>query len=289
MEGTIEVEVTEEQKEENARRLLEEDVIRNRYVDTFYTEEKAEELAKELGINPLKTVDYLIGSRGNWPEIEKFLRETPADLRDKAMDLLSVISAKDLRDTPASVLTDHLLHANNTHNELFVRYILNPRIAYELLSPYRGFFQQQVDGELKQAVKQDPKALVEWTSKNIKVNDDLNPQAIPVMPAGVWKARVADAASRDIFFIALARSMDIPSRLEPVTGKVQYYTNSWVDVDFGSGAESVSKQGKVVASYTPIKTLQDPKYSAISQLPRFYRMLSCKHLTSVPERTWIWG
>ncbi|MCD8193759.1 MAG: transglutaminase domain-containing protein [Tannerellaceae bacterium] len=260
VEGTIEVEVTEEQKEENARRLLEEDVIRNKYVDTFYTEEKAEALAKELGINPLKTADYLIGSRGNWREIEKFLRETPADLRDKAMELLSVVSTKDLRDTPASVLTDHLLHANNTNNELFVRYILNPRIAYELLSPYRGFFQQQVDEALKQAAKQDPKALVEWTSKHITVNDGLNPQAIPVMPAGVWKAKVADAASRDIFFIALARSMDIAARLEPVTGKVQYYNNGWVDVDFGSGSESVSKQGKVVASYTPIKTLQDPKY-----------------------------
>ena len=50
----------------------------------------------------------MIGSRGNWREIEKFLRDAPADKRPMAMDLLNVISAKDLRDTPASVLADHL-------------------------------------------------------------------------------------------------------------------------------------------------------------------------------------
>ena len=47
VEGSIAVEVTPEQKEANAARLLEEDAIRNKYVATFYTEEKAEALAKE--------------------------------------------------------------------------------------------------------------------------------------------------------------------------------------------------------------------------------------------------
>ena len=55
--------MTDEQKEANAKRLHEEDVIRNKYVGTFYTEEKAEALAKELGIDPLKTADFMIGSR----------------------------------------------------------------------------------------------------------------------------------------------------------------------------------------------------------------------------------
>ena len=51
VEGSIPAEVTPEQKETNAARLLEEDAIRNKYVATFYTEEKAEALAKELGID----------------------------------------------------------------------------------------------------------------------------------------------------------------------------------------------------------------------------------------------
>jgi hypothetical protein len=97
--------------------------------------------------------------------------------------------------------------------------------------------------------------------KNITLNDALNPQRIPVMPMGVWNARVADTDSRNIFFVAVARSLGIPARIEPVAGKVQYFvTPGWVDVDFEASAPVVSRQGKVKASYTPVKTLDDPKY-----------------------------
>ena len=41
-------------------------------------------------------------------------------------------------------------------------------------------------------------------------------------PIGVWKARVADEKSRDIFFVAMARTLGIPARIDKVTGKVQY-------------------------------------------------------------------
>ena len=124
VDGSIPVEVTEEQKEANAKRLLEEDAIRNKYVATFYTEDKAKALAKELGTDEAKTIQYLIASRGNYAEIEKFLRETPAEKREMAMNLLGVISAKDLRDTPASVLADHLNNTPAVESDLYVEYIM---------------------------------------------------------------------------------------------------------------------------------------------------------------------
>ncbi len=261
VDGSIAAEVTDEQKEANAKRLHEEDVIRNKYVGTFYTGEKAETLAKELGIDPLKTADFMVGSRGNWREIEKFLRDTPADKRPMAMDLLNVISAKDLRDTPASVLADHLNNAQAVQSSLFTEYILNPRVANEFLTPYRQFFTANVDPDLVKKAKADPQLVVDWVKENIKINDGLNPQRIPVMPMGVWKSRVADKGSRNIFFVAVCRSIGIPARIEPVAGKVQYAKGlNWVDVDFEAAEQTVAKQGKVVASYQPIKALQDPKY-----------------------------
>ena len=162
VDGSIPAEVTQEQKDENARRMAEEDVIRNKYVATFYTPEKAQALAKELGIDPQTTERYMIASRGNWMEIEKFLRDTPADKRETAMALLGVISAKDLRDTPASVLADHLNNTPAVQSEWFNRYILNPRVANEFLTPYKGFFAANVDPELAKQAKADPKALVDW-------------------------------------------------------------------------------------------------------------------------------
>lgn len=261
VDGSIPAEVTPEQKEANAKRLLEEDAIRNKYVATFYTEEKAEALAKELGIDPMKTEDFMIGSRGNWMEIEKFLRETPAEKRAQAMALLDVVSAKDLRDTPASVFADHLNNTPAVQSEWFNEYIMNPRVANEFLTPYKSFFAANIEPSLAKHAVENPQALVDWVKNNVSINDALNAQRIPIMPMGVWKSRIADKGSRNIFFVAVARSLGIPARIEPVARKIQYFKdNAWVDVDFEAAVQTTAKQGKVIASYQPIKALQDPKY-----------------------------
>ncbi len=261
VDGSIPAEVTPEQKEANAKRLLEEDAIRNKYVATFYTEEKAEALAKELGIDPMKTEDFMIGSRGDWMEIEKFLRETPAEKRAQAMALLDVVSAKDLRDTPASVFADHLNNTPAVQSEWFNEYIMNPRVANEFLTPYKSFFAANIEPSLAKQAVENPQALVDWVKNNVSINDALNAQRIPIMPMGVWKSRIADKGSRNIFFVAVARSLGIPARIEPVARKIQYFKdNAWVDVDFEAAVQTTAKQGKVIASYQPIKALQDPKY-----------------------------
>lgn len=261
VEGSNAPEVTPEQKEANAQRMLDEDAIRNKYVATFFTAEKAEDLAKELGIDPAKTAEFMVKSRGNWMELEKFLRETPADKRNMAMALLDVVSSKDLRDTPASVLADHLNNTPVVDSDLYTEYVMNPRVRNEFLTPYKNFFTANIDKALVEKAVADPATWVEWVKKNISINNALNEQRIPIMPIGVWKARVADTGSRNIFFVASARSMGIPARIEPVAGKVQYFKdNAWVDVDFEAAEQVFARQGKVTASYQPIKALEDPKY-----------------------------
>ena len=83
----------------------------------------------------------------------------------------------------------------------------------------------------------------------------------PISPAGVWTARVADAHSRNIFFVSMARSLGIPSRIDEVTGKVQLISNDGIiDVDFEATEPVENKTGKFMATYKPIKSLADPKY-----------------------------
>jgi hypothetical protein len=99
-------------------------------------------------------------------------------------------------------------------------------------------------------------------SENIKVDVNCNLGGSPISPAGVWKARVADAHSRNIFFVSMARSLGIPSRIDEVTGKVQMISesNGIIDVDFEASAPAETKAGRLVAAYKPIKSLEDPKY-----------------------------
>lgn len=262
-ESAVTVEVTDEQRAENNRRLAEEDSIRNAYVSTFFTDETAKKYGKQA--------PYLIKSRGNYAEIEKFLNNVSDSLRTRALALLRVVSAKDLRDTPAEILNDHLYHSydnvdilpkNNKTERLIEEFVLNPRVSNEFLSSYRKFSREKTDKNMREAVRKDPQILVEWVKKNITVREELNPQRIPVMPQGVFKARIADKHSRNIFFVAAMRSMGIPARIEQVTGKVQYYHGQeWKDVDFESEKPAATTgKGFLSVSYKPTKNNANPKY-----------------------------
>lgn len=248
VEGAIKVQVTDEQKAANAKRLAQEDSIRNSYTATFYTPEKAQLLAKELEVDPDELTRFMIGSRGNWKDIETFLRNTSPQQRSQAMLLLRSVTAKDLRDTPADILSDHL-HTSYPH------------VRNELLTAYRSFFREALTEQQMDAFQKDPQQLINWVKENIQINDALNPQRIPIFPAGVWKARVADKHSRDIFFVSLAKSIDIEAQIDPVTGKVQYrQSTDWMDVDFESSIPPSGSKGKLIATYKGGKTLEDPKY-----------------------------
>ena len=77
---------------------------------------------------------------------------------------------------------------------------------------------------------------------------------------------MADAHSRDIFFVSMARSMGIPARIDEVTGKVQLMKEEGaLDVDLDCKdtvfmEELVPQKGRLVAEYSPVKSLDDPKY-----------------------------
>ena len=55
-----------------------------------------------------------------------------------------------------------------------------------------------------------------------KKDNNCNLGGAPIhLPEGYGSARTADAHSRDIFFVSMARGTGIPARIDEVTGKVQ--------------------------------------------------------------------
>ena len=262
-EGANMPEVTAEQRDENNRRMAIEDSIRNAYVGTFMSDASAREFAKKYQLDEDAVAKILVASRGNHDVITNFMARLRSD-KSKAggIDMLQRISAKDLRDVSLDVLIDHMQsHVYRENMDYFRRFIRNPRVANEMLTPYKAFFKEAIPEEDKETFKADWMKLVAWVSENIRVDANCNLGGAPISPAGVWKARVADAHSRDIFFVSMARSLGIPSRIDEVTGKVQLINvDGAIDVDFGSINKEESPKGKLIAKYKPIKSLSDPKY-----------------------------
>ena len=262
-EGFNMPEVTPEQRAENNRRFAIEDSIRNAYVATFMTDASAREFAKKYQLDEDAVAKILVASRGNYDVITNFLARLRSD-KSKAggIDMLQRISAKDLRDVSLDVLIDHMQsHVYEPNMDYFRRFIRNPRVANEMLTPYKAFFEKAIPEEDKAAFKADWSKLATWVSENIRLDENCNLGGSPISPVGVWKARVADAHSRNIFFVSMARSLGIPSRIDDVTGKVQLISNDGItDVDFEASAPAETKTGKFMATYKPIKALADPKY-----------------------------
>lgn len=256
-------EVTPEQRAENDRRLAIEDSIRNAYVGKFISEEAARNFARDYKLDRDAVAKILVAARGNYRVIREFMTRLRSDnSRKGGIDLLQQISAKDLRDVRLDVLIDHMQSRVRTTNAgYFRKYVRNPRVSNEMLTPYKTFFGKVISKEDVEAYVAEPMKMVAWVAKNIQVNKECNLGAPSVSPEGVWKARLADAHSRDIFFVSMARSMGVPARIDEVTGKVQLITDDGaIDVNFEAAGQAPAQRGRLAATYTPIQSLDNPKY-----------------------------
>ena len=252
-------EVTPEQRAENDRRLAQEDSIRNAYVASFPTEEKAKAFAEGLKLDVNQTSTYILKSRGNHADIMQFLSNAAEKGQGaRALELLSTLADKDLRDTPCSILEDHLYA---TDAKADVKEVLAPRIATEMLTPYRTYLQKALSAELAAQIKADPQVLMKWCKDSLSIRNDLSTIFTITSPEGVWRSRVTDSQSRDIFFVAAARSLGIPAWKDEVNGNICYRLNGKpVLVDFESSEGGSLSEGVLKATYQAIPRLDNPKY-----------------------------
>ena len=215
---------------------------------------------------------------GNYQTIADFVQYAQEQGQEaKAVSLLSNITDKDLRDISLEALKDCLDYTPGLEQsalsmpiELYAQYILSPRISNEMIVPFRQAFSTYFPAEEVLQYHNDPRLLAEWTKQNISINNEANPQRIPISPSGVLKAMVADKHSRDIFFVAMARSMGIAAQINPVNGNVQYYDgNQWINVDFEAAEPVGNAIGYLDLRYIPNTTVADPKYYTHFSIKRF--------------------
>lgn len=230
--------VSAEGKAINKKRLAHEDSIRSSYENTFMSKEAAFGLAQQLELDTTQVWQKIKKSRGNWKDIARFMKETPAERKEWIMPLLGAVSKKDLHDATADILLSHINHTVSCNSEYseeeYVKYVLNPRVELEQLSSYKAYLMSKFKADFWSGIKDDPQHAERWILDNISISKTENYIWVPAIPQGVFEMKIADMNSAKLFFVALCRTAGIASRVNPVTKIAQYKKDSkWTNVYLG--------------------------------------------------------
>lgn len=251
----------------NESRKLKEDSIRNSYIATFLTPSSAAAKLRELGLPALaddaSAVEVLVEARGNAGMLLNYLHETPVEERERVIRILKTLSEKDLHDVTSEVLTDNLLFSTpeklnvigadslryaipqNILKKYYDDYVLKPGVEYELLTPYKEFFQKTLSAEKIAGYLQNPRRLAQEIKSMEKAtldghgefpllcNTDYNPAGLRQSPRSTYESGIGTLLDRKILFVAICRSIGIPAALDDVTGEARYVdvNGEWENVD----------------------------------------------------------
>ena len=162
------------------------------------------------------------------PECRKFLEKETGDssMRKK---LLEVLTEKDRTDCISQVLEEHLKSAlpyeKNMDADIFVPYVLNPRVDDEVLQKYRKAILEQLSEEEKNMLQKEPAKIWKWIEDKIVSSPEKERSSVITTPSGCLKTGTGSILSKKILFVAMARTLGIPARLNPHDRSMEYMKN----------------------------------------------------------------
>ncbi len=273
-ETVLQPEFSNKQRKKNRERIRQAVLLRSKRTEGFYQEELAEKYRQEQEI--------LRYAAGNFSQLYQFLE------RDKSPDrkwLLHSLSLKDYRDAKADVLEEHLKHAfvyrsmwvgeKNSENdgtvlqeeyerraeelcheftkqEIYIKYLLCPRIFYEELTCYRQEILDYFSEEEKNLFRGNPVAVWDYIKTHIKYEEPLEYRTIYSTPASVLRLQSGTPMSQKILCAAICRTLGIPARLSQAEQEVEIYRN-------GSFVKLSQTERKAEESNQAILTLKRKK------------------------------
>ncbi|TYP79238.1 transglutaminase-like domain-containing protein [Paenibacillus methanolicus] len=260
-EGDPQAPLNEEQIARHERRLEEGTKLRAVYEGTFMSEADAAAIAGETGLPAEQVWEALRKARGNSREIAAFLQENAAQYGIWTLRILEGLNEKDLTDTFRETLRDHLIGSLAVQGDLsepiFERYVLCPRVLYEMLVPYKRYFQEAFTKEQTEAFRADPGKVARLLDEDFELWEDLPNLKGKGNPVGAFELMRGDAMSRNILFVSICRSLGIAARLHPSEQKPQYLAGEgrWADAIFAREADGATQE--ITKSGTLI-LLKDP-------------------------------
>ncbi|PJJ27899.1 transglutaminase-like domain-containing protein [Lacrimispora celerecrescens] len=240
------VKLTKEQKERNRERIQEANQMREGRIAGYFMAEEASSYPDETEILRL--------SAGNFDEIYKFLSK---DQNPDRKAMLNSLTVKDYKDARAEILESHLTGATPYRKkwvekgqlDIYVKYILCPRVLLEEMTDYRGFVEEYFNEDEKEEFRKNPEIIWEYVKQHIGFESKLDYKTICSTPAGSLKLLQSNPLSQKILFVSICRTFGIPARINPVNLEAEVYeTGRFVSI---TGADEIvrdrtEESGKLV-------------------------------------------
>ncbi len=219
---------------------------RERRISSYYDAERG-------GHYP-EAEEILRAAAGNFKEVLRFLEKDDSPYRLK---LLKVLTQKDYYDCKADMLEEHLEYAlgyagqAGVKDDIFVQYVLNPRLENEELSCWRRGLSEALAEKATQ-YRENPRLI--WTD----ICEPLCPptedayDTLRIQPLSAYRSGKAGSADQKNLFVAAARSLGIPARLHPETKEAEFYQGDAfcpVIVAAAGGTLTLLAEGKKGWSY----------------------------------------
>lgn len=214
-------------------------------------------------------------AKGNVGKVAFFLEE-PGWSEERRM-LLHELSDKDALDLDPAVLRLHLEHAmairerirlgrraekkavwGKVSEEIFAAYCLNPRVLTEELTSYRERIEAYFTQEQKRRFRERPEELWEHLEGCLDFDAAQDYDTLLISPPAALQGGWADERGKRVLFVAACRTLGIPARLNPVTGRPEYLEwECWKDADGKSGLGAAEEKACLLLD---AENMKDWKY-----------------------------
>lgn len=258
--------ISGEKVEKNNKRLLYEDSIRNAYIASFPNQKYIDWLSREVSNFEAEDIEKAIkDSWGNYREIENFIKDNRN--HPETMKILKLVYEKDLRDTPKAILESHLNTFLKTKNQInypqdiIDNYILNPRIQLELITTWREYIANNKDEIFSGKTPKSPEEVSKWVEENIELNTTDNYYNCQISPKGVIKLGEADHISREILFVAIARTLNFPARYNWATEYSEYYKDgNWIRAIASKEVVDIENRARLIVKNSKKNSIKPDYY-----------------------------
>lgn len=187
-------------------------------------EKKLAEFTREGQAEEIK--DILYSAYGNKQQVLEFF-ENEAYKKEHKLLMLRSLSVKDYRDLNADVLYGHMDYAlrfiDNYPEDIAAKYLLSPRVFTEPLSPYREFILNKIPLQTQEKMAENPDCIMEYINSAVAEQAEQEYYDLITLPVTCLEHGCGSALSKNILFVAVARTLGIAARLNPADLHPEYY------------------------------------------------------------------